>query len=310
MKFVFIFNPVAGRGGHDEILRQAIESSSEKDNCEFYVTRNRGDATAHVRNWCATHPTEPVQFIACGGDGTVNEVINGMVGAKNAVLSIYPCGSGNDLVKTFGGVNAFLNVDALLSAPTRKMDLFRIGDRYCGNVANFGFDTTVAVTVNTDREKRGYGSKRSYTKGILKAFVSSMSTVCTVIADGEVLNPDGELLLCTIANGQYVGGSFRCAPRAKTDDGIMDVCLVKPVSRVRVPFLIGKYARGEHLDEPSMQEIIEYRQAKSVEVIGEPGFTYTLDGEIIRSPRFVVEMEPLALTIAVPEQPSSESEFT
>jgi len=88
----------------------------------------------------------------------------------------------------------------------------------------------------------------------------------------------------------------------------MDVCLVKPISRARVPFLIGKYARGEHLDEPSIQDIIEYRRAKRVEVIGEPDFTWTLDGEIIRSSRFVVEIEPLALTIALPEQSSSESD--
>ena len=119
--------------------------------------------------------------------------------------------------------------------------------------------------------------------------------------DGETLNPDGKALLCTLANGQYVGGSFKCAPRAKTDDGLIEVCLVKTISRFRFVKLLGPYTKGEHLDRDDFKDIIVYRQAKQVEVIAEPGFAYSLDGEIIYSDHFFVKMVPGALNFAVPE---------
>ena len=122
-----------------------------------------------------------------------------------------------------------------------------------------------------------------------------------VYADGELLNPEGIALLCTLGNGQYVGGSFRCAPRAKMDDGLVEICLVKPISRLRFIKLIGKYTRGEHLDDPAMQEILTYRQAKSVHVTAPAGFAWSLDGEIIYDNDFVVEVVPAVLSFAVPE---------
>jgi len=141
MKFVFVFNPVAGRGGHERFCGKLLMIPLKKRTVNFTSRRVAATRLPMVRSWCEKHPDEPVQFIACGGDGTINEVINGMVDAKNAILSVYPCGSGNDLGQELRRRKLFpWNVDALLSAPTRKMDLFRIGDRYCGNVTNFGFD--------------------------------------------------------------------------------------------------------------------------------------------------------------------------
>ena len=121
------------------------------------------------------------------------------------------------------------------------------------NVINFGFDTTVAITINKEREKTVHGNKNAYTKGVILALIKSMKSDCTVIADGETLNPDGQALLCTLANGQYVGGSFKCAPKAKTDDGLIEVCLVKPISRIRFFKLLGPYTKGEHLEKRRQQ---------------------------------------------------------
>ena len=97
-------------------------------------------------------------------------------------------------------------MEKLLKSGTRKIDLLKIGDRYSDNVVNFGFDTTVAITVNEGREKKGSAGKSYYTKGIIRALVKSMRNEFRVWSDGELLNPDGVGLLCTLANGQYVGG--------------------------------------------------------------------------------------------------------
>ena len=301
MRYVFIINPKAGAKDRAEELRASVAALPQKEQCEFYTTKSVGDATAYVRQWCDAHPGEEVRFIACGGDGTVNEVFNGAAGREGASVTCWPVGSGNDFVKVFGGAEKFMDIGKLLTAPTRKLDLLKVGDRYSVNVVNFGFDTTVAITINKEREKTGHGGKSAYTKGVVTALLTSMRNCFTVTADGEVLNADGKALLCTVANGQYVGGSFKCAPRAKTDDGLIEVCLVKPISRIRFVTILGTYTEGRHLDDPKLQDIVVYRQAKKVEITAPEGFAYSLDGEIIYENSFTVEIAEGVLDLAVPE---------
>lgn len=302
MKYIFVVNPLAGEGGTEEKLRAQIEQLPEKDDCEIYVTKAVGDATEFVKATIAGRQGEELRFIACGGDGTINEVFSPAVGVENVSVSCYPCGSGNDFVKCYGGKEAFADVSKLIRGKAEKIDVLKVGERYSINVTNFGFDTTVAITVNEDRAKTGHGSKNSYTKGIVKALVKSMKNRCTVKADGEVINPEGTILLCTVANGQYVGGSFKCAPRAKLDDGLIEVCLAKPISRLRFLQILTPYTNGEHLDREDFKDVIVYRQAKQVEVEAPEGFAYSLDGEIIYENKFTIEIVPRALNFAPPVQ--------
>ena len=192
-------------------------------------------------------------------------------------------------------------MEKLIHAPTRKLDLLKAGGNYSVNVLNFGFDTTVAITINNQRAKTGHGSKSAYTKGVVTALIKSMKNAFTVTADGEVLNPEGKALLCTLANGRYVGGSFCCAPRADIGDGLMEVCLIRPISRLRFVRVLGIYTNGQHLDDPGMQDIVVYRRARSVRVQAPQGFAYSLDGEIIYENDFTVEIAEQVLDLAVPE---------
>ena len=301
MKYVWIVNPHAGAQDNTAVIRSAVEALPGKADCEVLATAGPGDATRIVADWCEAHPGEEVRFIACGGDGTVNEVFSGAAGRENVSVTCYPCGSGNDFVKTFGGADRFSDVKALLEAPTVPLDALRVGTRTAFNVVNFGFDTTVAITINEERAKTGHGNKNAYTKGVVKALLTAMNNRFTVKADGETLNPEGRALLCTVANGRYVGGSFCCAPRAETDDGLIEVCLIKPISRLRFVQILGPYTAGEHLDRSEMRDIVVYRRAKEVEVEAPEGFAFSLDGEIVYENRFTVEIEPGALNLALPE---------
>ena len=300
MKYVFIVNPKAGAGENEKTVRAAIENLPQKENCEIYLTKAPGDAMNFVRERSENEKDEKFVFVACGGDGTINEVMNGAAGHENAAVTCFPCGSGNDFVKCFENKNGFLDLSSLLEKDWKKIDLLKVGNRFSANVTNFGFDTTVAITINKEREKTGHGNKNAYTKGVVTALIKSMKNECTVIADGETLNPDGKLLLCTAANGQYVGGSFRCAPRAKLDDGLMEVCLIKPISRLRFVKILKPYTAGEHIDNDEMKDIVVYRQAKKVEVIAKPGFAYSLDGEIIHADRFTIELVKNAVNFIAP----------
>ena len=128
-----------------------------------------------------------------------------------------------------------------------------------------------------------------------------MKNACHVSVDGELLNPEGNILLCTIANGQYVGGSFRCAPRSLDNDGQLEVCLVKPISVFTFINLVKVYTEGTHLDDDRFAKILEYRRGKKIEIEAPEGFVYSFDGELIRQNKFTVEVVPNAIRFAVPK---------
>ena len=295
MKHIFIINPAAGKDNSFENIKQRLEQKKLEVDYELYETQAPGDATAYIRAYCAAH-SEPVRFYACGGDGTLNEVVNGVVGFEHASMGCYPCGSGNDFVKYYGGKKVFWDLDDLLNAPEEYIDLMRVGNKYAINATHFGFDSSVAETMMKVRRKKIIGGNNAYTTGIVVSLFKAMKNSCKVTVDGELLNPSGNILLCTIANGQYVGGAFRCAPRSLDNDGLLEVCLVKPFLS-----LIKVYTEGTHLDDPRFDKYLEYRRGKKIEIEAPEGFVYSFDGELIRQNRFTVEVVPHAIRFAVPK---------
>ena len=297
MKHIFLYNPAAGQGD----TRTLLEAAARREGCEFYVTRGPRDATAYIEKQIAAEPNERLCFVACGGDGTINEVASGVAGHENACFTVYPCGSGNDFVKVYGGRERFLDLDALLAAEPSPIDILKVDDRWCINVFSFGFDTSVLKTMNTVKRKPLMGGKRAYYVGIVDALMKSMKTGCSITVDHEPFF-SGDILLCTFANAQYVGGSFKCAPRAEVDDGLIEVCLVKPISRLSFVKLIGSYTNGTHLDDPRMKDIVKYTRAKSLTVGSARGLLpVSLDGEVIERKRFTVEVVPGGVNFALPK---------
>ena len=300
MKHVFIINPAAGKDNSYENIRAILDAQQVNVDYELYQTQAPGDATAYIRQYCEAYK-EPVRFYACGGDGTLNEVVNGAVGFPHASISCYPCGSGNDFVKYYGGKKVFWNLPELLEGKEEYIDLMRVGNKYAINATHFGFDSSVAQTMMNVRRKKLIGGKNAYTTGVVVGLFKAMRNKCSVTVDGELLNPKGEILLCTIANGQYVGGAFRCAPRSLDNDGLLEVCVVHPVSRLKFMKLIGSYQKGTHLEDPKLSNVFSYKRGKKIEIEAPEGFVYSFDGELIRQNRFTVEVVPAALRFAVPK---------
>jgi len=298
MKHIFIVNPAAGHDNSAEHIRQEIAKYPAYD-CELYETHESHDATTYIRHYCEEHP-EPVRFYACGGDGTINEVAQGIYGFPQASMSCYPCGSGNDFVKYYGGKDVFLDMGALLEAEATSIDVMRVNDEISVNVTDFGFDTTVAQTMIKVKKKPIIGGKMAYYTGVVVALIKAMKTRCTVKVDGEVLNPSGVILLGTVACGKYIGGAFCCSPRSNNTDGLLDVGIARPISRFKFISLVSSYAKGKHLDDPRFKDIFTYRQAKRVTLDAEKGFAITLDGEIIEGTHFDIEILPGGIRFAVP----------
>lgn len=302
MRHIFILNPNAGNGAHLKNLREAIE----RLDCvhEIYETKERADATRYVRACCEKY-TEPLRFYACGGDGTIKEVAEGVLGQPNASMSCCPIGSGNDFVKCFGGADSFSNVAALTNAEEINTDIIRIhaenhSDTYSVNVCNFGFEAYAAAAMDRVRRTPVLGGKNAYTTGILYALFRAMKNRGEIYADGKKLNENGAYLLCTVANGGYVGGGYRCAPRASVSDGYLEVCMVRPLSLFTFARLIKLYKAGEHLDDPKFAKYISYCRAEKIEVKSDTPFALCLDGEILETRHCIAEVLPSALRFAAP----------
>ena len=295
MRHIFIVNPHSGPQDAAPQIKAAVAG---RPDCEVYVTAGPQDAIRAVRGYCES-TKDTLRFYACGGDGTLNEVINGAAGFPHAAVGCYPSGSGNDFVKYYGGKRAFLDIPAQLSAPTVPVDLISTNGRFSINIVNIGFEAMCADRMVNFRRFPLFHGPRSYYPAVLATLVDGMKHPFKITADGETLC-DGKIMLSTFANAEYVGGSFRCAPRAFVDDGLMDICLVKPISRLKFAKMIGLYQRGEHLDDPMMQEYLVYRRAKQVEIVSPKPSMICLDGEIVKGDHFTVEVVPGALQFILP----------
>ncbi len=305
MKHIIVVNPAAGPKNSLDAIRAEVESLSGYDT-QIYETKGKGDAFAFVRAYCREHKDERVRFYACGGDGTLGEVAGGVYGAENASISCYPCGSGNDFVKYYGGKDHFLSFAALFEGEEREIDMVTDGERFSINVANFGFDYFVCEKMEKLRRKKGFGGKRAYYGGIVYALFHAMKNNARVFVDGEQVGGEA-LLLCTASNGSYVGSSFQCAPYSDNEDGLLEVCYVKPISVFKLIRLIGKYKRGEHLDDEKMKPLLHYARAREVRVEStDERFGYCLDGEMIPSKSFTLKIIPKALRFAVPKTVAAE----
>ncbi len=301
MKHIFIINPAAGPENAAEKIRKALTAYEDTHDVLIHETKGVKDATHFVREYASTHAGEKIRFYACGGDGTLNEVVCGAYGYPHVSVSCYPCGSGNDFVKYYGGARYFMDVGALLQAEEREIDLLTDGEDYSVNVANFGFEYFVCEKMTRLRRKALWRGKRAYYGGIVGSLFTAMKNHARILVDGKPFGGEKHLL-CSVANGSHVGGSFFCAPRSDNEDGLLDICLVDSISVPRFLSLIDFYKKGTHLDEPRMRDIVHYTRGKTVEVIADKdGFGYVFDGELKKSKHFVLRILPKALRFAVPK---------
>ena len=302
MKHIFVINPCAGKQDSTTIITQKVEAyaSAHPDfNYQIYVTRSTGDATRWTRQWCADHPDHPVRFYACGGDGTLNEVVTGIIGFPNVQITVHANGSGNDYIKYYDSFEAFSDIARLVEGVPHPVDVMKVNDRYSINVCNFGFDAMVCKIGNDVRRKPIIGGKHSYTTGIIRSIFTSRSNYVRMTVDGEPFY-DGHMLLCTLGNGRYNGGNYMCAPLSKNDDGLIEINLFKRMSLFKFASLINEYSQGTHINRPDVQQLMQYRQGTLVEMTSPDPFWLVIDGEMLHTNRYRVQNIKHAVTFVSP----------
>ncbi len=312
MKYYFLINPAAGKGNDPEAVKEQIRKSSEATGKDviIYETRSVGDAENYVRDILSKEHEEELVFIACGGDGTFNEVLNGCMGAPNAICSVSPMGTGNDFVRNFPEGIDFTDLDSLLKGEVIRCDAIEYSGvmdgefkvRYCGNMFNIGFDCNVVDKTRELKTKPMVGGSFAYLLGVASTLIKKKGADLKVIADGKVLC-DGPILLTSIANGSYCGGGVMSNPYANVQDGEIDISVIRDLGRIRFITLFPKYQKGTHLDTPKTKDLITNLKAQEITVIPRQGsMRLCVDGEISTTEGILFRIQPEAFRLLVPEK--------
>ena len=274
MKHLFIINPAAG--SHDRTGEYApmIRKACNLRDLDFRIeiSRRPGDCAKLAR--AAAQTGEEVRIYACGGDGTLNEVMAGAAGYNNAAISVLSTGSGNDFVKLFDDPKAFYDLERLLDAEEVVFDLIRCNDDLALNICSVGLDARIAADVSNYKRLPLLHGFRAYAASTAINVVRGISEHYTVEVNGETI--DDQFTFVCVCNGRFYGGGFNPIPEADPTDGKLDILLVKHVSRAQVPFIIGKYKDGRYKE---LSKIARYIRADSIKVICDKETCINLDGE-------------------------------
>lgn len=298
IKYIFIINPSAGKGRFVEELTAKIGKTFREQEYEIYLTAAPKDATVFLQNYPTSE--EKLCFVACGGDGTLNEVINGAAERTDCCIAVLPCGSGNDFVKSLDSSFTLTEPAALLTGNSRRIDLLRCGDRYCVNVCNIGFDAMVVQNMPKFKKLPFVTGSLAYILSIVYTLAGKMYTKMAITVDGEPAL-DRECILTAIANGKCYGGGFYPAPQAEIDDGYIDFCAVNRITRLDLIRLVGAYRKGEHMSDPRFEKYIHYYKCKHITITAPKDMAICLDGELIYGNTLDVEICPDMLEIIVPK---------
>lgn len=281
MKHVFIINPTAGKKDSTQRIYAMAEALRQRhgQDVECILTKRQGHATEIARRMCESG--EDLRFYACGGDGTINEVANGILGYDNAAMSCIPVGTGNDFLRNFGpDGEKFRDAENLWDGPEFPIDVIDVNGRAALTIACSGLDARVARDVHKYGDSPLLNGKGSYVMALIVNFLfRSISSHWTVELDGEAV--EGDYAVITVCNGRFYGGGFMPVSYARMDDGVLHTMVVRRISRATFLRFVGFYSKGEYYKMPKVAscttpKVVRIRSDK-------PDIVTCLDGEILVS---------------------------
>jgi len=282
---IHVLNPRAGKGAASKV-RENLKHD------EFiYVSESPEASRRLIKTACEKNPH--TVFTVYGGDGTVFGAVNALMESgynKTAGLRVVPVGSGNDFVKTFENDRG-----------EHLIDVMRINDKYAVNVINMGFDCGVVQRAARLKNKKFISGKMAYIYGVVGELIKKKPldlTVTLTYADGKSEVIRDKFLLCAVANAKWYGGGFKVAPLADVTDGLLDVMMIKNVSRMTFMGFVGGFKNGTLIDEngnpkEKLKDILYYKRCVSIRIDGCE--TVCADGEIFEENTIEVSVIPKAL---------------
>ena len=284
---------------HMRFVRSTAKVSKGLSGCKTPGDLDRASETARLR------------IYGCGGDGTINEMVNGCFGYEGVEIGAIPMGTGNDYIRNYGKAADFKDIRRQMRGRSVSSDLIHfhavydnnITESYCANMFNIGFDCNVVDL--TSRVKRWplVGGSLAYLVSVFLILIRKKGADLRIeYDDGRVL--DGKILLIAIANGCYCGGGVKGVPYCKLDDGLMDVSVVRDISRMCFLTLFPSYAKGTHMQKHKIQarEIIQYSKEKVLKITANgESLRLCTDGEITTQKTVEFSVVPDGFRFIVPE---------
>lgn len=293
MKITLLVNPISGKGRGSalgrrvaEILRKAGANVEVLETRSFEQTVETAEATT----------TKACDVLAAvGGDGTAHAVANGLCRSPEALrppMGIIPCGRGNDFAINLGIADFETACKTLVGGSRRRVDVGRTDAGIFLGVAGAGFDSQVAR-----RAQRGVPwlpGTAVYIYSVLRTLTDFRTIPARVTYDaGEY---EGPMTFAAVGNTDRYGGGMRIAPHASIEDGLLDLCLVKEVSRATLLRMFPRVFSGAHLDHPK----VFYTKTKSVTIESSEPAEVFADGEFMQTVPARIEVVPAALEVMVP----------
>ncbi len=288
---LFIINPVSGvkqivKAGIEQLISEILDSEQFTYTCVYSQT------AGHALELSKEAVNSGVDIIASvGGDGTANQVINGIIGS-NSVFALIPAGSGNGLAR-FMNIPLILekSIDLINHQSVKLIDTISINDNRFVSIAGVGFDALVAKRF-AKAERRGFFS---YFHIALQSYPGYRPRKYRMIIDGVKVNRKS--LFVSFANSNQFGYNTIIAPDASIDDGLMDVCIVKKVPVITAPYILGLLWRNKLVNSGYLEVI----KAKEVVLKRNRNKTINLDGEPVKLGKdLVIKVNPKSLKMIIP----------
>ena len=283
MRHIFIVNPAAGKKDGLSALRKQVERVFPQGGYEIYTTAGPGDARTIAQR--AIRMGDPVRLYACGGDGTLNEVVNAAAGQAHVAVTNIPMGTGNDFLRIFGkeGRRRFGDVAALRDGPQKALDLMDCNGLLGLNIVCAGVDARVAAEVHRFKRLPLVGHSLAYVLSLIATVTHGLTRPMEVTM-GPIRHSGETALLC-VCNAQYYGGGFRPMPEAMPDDGVLDMLLAGNITAGQFLTCVDKFARGQYRKCP---DLIQSWHGDAVSFSSHDEMVVVVDGEVMRGREFTV----------------------
>ena len=265
----FIVNRKSGKGRGLKNVKKVVEYCMKNGiDYTLHFTTRKGHATELTRLLSANGGT----IVALGGDGTFNEVLNGIVDLENTTLGFIPSGRGNDFARSMNlKLDPIKALKDILRGEKTKIDFIEVGENLrCLNVCGTGLDVEVL------RHVEGKTNKISYLVSLLDCLKNFTPYTIKVTVNGEVYDYDN-CIMAGVCNGTAFGGNIKVSPVSKVNDGKLDVIIITMPSNGKLMPVVPKFVAGKHMN----MEITHHFACEQVEVDGD--YDIELDGEIIKN---------------------------
>lgn len=299
MKHVFLINPAAGKRGSTDALVQQIQDTFQTRTEPYEIILTQGPQHAFRCARAAAETGEPLRLYACGGDGTLNEVVNGAAGFDHVAVTNVPKGTGNDFLKIFGNDCRvhFSDLAALVDGPQAAFDLMDCNGKLGIGVICSGLDARVAADVHKYKSLPLVTGIGAYILSLAVNVLFKRIAQPTLVQLGPQHLEEDMTIIC-ICNGRYYGGGFMPVGDAMPDDGVLDILVVPAVTRRTFLRLVSKYAKGRYREHP---ELIRDYHGSAVSFSSQQELVVVVDGEVMRDHNFTICLSPYKINFFYPK---------